>query len=176
MKHSRLLEYRYGVHLSRVEGDDDIIFSDINLADVIVNSVDTVWDQANSRKIEIKQKILDDMWIKGNGSIMERVFINLLSNAIKYSNRQSHVLITTELNDSVFHCCITDYGIGISAKDIACLFDRFQRAPQKQPGIGLGLAFVQAAMVRHLGKVNICSEPGKGSTFCIQIPANIKKP
>ncbi|MFW2374689.1 MAG: CHASE2 domain-containing protein [Gammaproteobacteria bacterium] len=160
------------VHLSRVEGDENIPFSDINLAEVIANAVDTVWDQASSREIKIQQQVVDDFWVKGNGSILERVFINLLSNAIKYSDRQSEVLITTQFNGSSLICCIKDKGIGISAQDIPLLFDRFQRAPQKQPGIGLGLAFVHAAMLKHQGSVEVHSEPGQGATFCIQLPAD----
>lgn len=107
---------------------------------------------------------------------LERVFINLLGNAIKYSSGNSKIIITTQLNDSTFVCCIKDNGTGIPAHNIPCLFDRFQSTPQNQPGIGLGLAFVYAAMVKHQGGVDVSSKLGLGSTFCIRLPADLNKP
>jgi len=161
------------VHLSRIEGDDDIQFSSISMSDIIANAIDTVWDQANIKQIEIKQNILVEGWVLGNGAILERVIINLLTNAIKYSHEKCLIKITLNQLDSTIICCIQDNGQGIKQEDIPYLFDRFKRSREtnkKQPGIGLGLAFVHAAIEKHHGTISVTSKTDEGSDFCISLP------
>lgn len=166
------------IHLSRIEGNDDIKFSAINMSDVIANAVDTVWDQASIKKIQLKQEAQIDGWVSGNGAILERVIINLLTNAIKFSHQ--NCLVTTSLKkqgDSII-CCIQDNGPGISQDSLPLLFDRFERAQhdkqQGKQGIGLGLAFVHAAIERHGGSIEVESELDKGTRFYITLPEYIE--
>ncbi|MBI3186372.1 MAG: CHASE2 domain-containing protein [Gammaproteobacteria bacterium] len=161
------------IHLSRAESDDNIAFSVINLSDVIANAVDTVWDSASKKHISITQAINNDGWVSGNGSMLERVMINLLTNAIQYSNDGSQIRITLNKSDSTIICCVEDNGPGIKQEDIPYLFDRFTRMDKhnnRQAGIGLGLAFVHAAIERHHGFITVNSKPGQGSSFCIFMP------
>jgi len=168
------------VHLSRIESNDDIKFHPVNLSDVIANAVDTVWDQANIKNIQLKQKINCEGWISGNGAILERVIINLLTNAIKFSHEKCLVTIKlTEENSNIIFC-IQDNGPGIAQESIPLLFDRFERAQQfkdsgKAPGIGLGLAFVHAAIERHGGAIKVQSELDKGTSFCITLPEYVER-
>ncbi len=162
------------VHLSRLEGEEEIKFSSVNLCDVIANAVDTVWDQATHKNTTISQSLEDDIWMNANGSILERVIINLLSNAIKYCDSDSKIEIALYQQDKHIHCTISDNGPGIEAEQINLLFDRFKRienSQNKQSGIGLGLAFVHAAVVKHQGKITVQSEVGKGSCFHIIFPS-----
>ena len=168
------------VHLSRVESNDDIKFNHLNLSDVIANAVDTVWDQARVKDITLKQDAYEDGWVLGNGAILERVIINLLTNAIKYSHEKCTVTVNLTSENSNIICCILDDGPGIEKESLPLLFDRFERAHQQNKkqsgasqGIGLGLAFVHAAIERHHGKVSVTSELGKGTCFCIEIPENL---
>ena len=162
------------VHLSRIESDEEIHFNQINMSDIIANAVDTVWAQANLKQITVKQIINTDGWVVGNGSILERVIINLLTNAIKYSDKNCLITISLELHDTSIICCIKDNGPGISKDDIPYLFDRFNRLQKKnhgnEKGIGLGLAFVHAAIERHHGTINVQSDLGEGTEICISLP------
>ncbi|MCW8933596.1 MAG: CHASE2 domain-containing protein [Gammaproteobacteria bacterium] len=172
------------VHLARVESNEDIKFNTVNMSDIIANAVDTVWDQAKLKNIQLIQNTTDSEWIHGNGSILERVLVNLLTNAIKYSHKECTVTVKLTKNESVITCCVEDNGPGINKEDLTSLFDRFQRAHQQsrkqssstlgiEPGLGLGLAFVHAAITKHNGSVTVDSELGKGSRFCIQLPEDL---
>jgi len=168
------------VHLARVESNEDIKFNTVNMSDIVANAVDTVWDQAKLKNIQLIQDTYDEEWILGNGAIMERVLVNLLTNAIKYSHEKCTVSVSLTKNESEIMCCVEDNGPGISEEDIPSLFDRFERAHQKSKkqsdnsqGIGLGLAFVHAAINKHNGSVSVNSEPGKGTCFCIQLPEQL---
>lgn len=166
------------IHLSRVESDDDIIFNSLNLPDVIANAIDTVWDQASLKNIKIKQLLINEAWVHGNGAILERVIINLLTNAIKYSHENCLVTVNiTKENDNII-CCIKDNGPGIDKNEIPYLFDRFSRAKQQDnrssnsnqgvsQGTGLGLAFVHAAVEKHHGTITVTSKLNEGTSFCI---------
>lgn len=99
-------------------------------------------------------------------------FINLIENAIKYSSQpQIHITTYTEGKD----CCIaiTDNGIGISEENQKKIFDRFFRVTEGDlhtvKGFGLGLNFVKKVIDAHGGKIDVKSQPGKGSTFTIKI-------
>ena len=100
-------------------------------------------------------------------------FINLIENAIKYSPAPEISIATyTEGND----CCIVikDNGIGISEENHKKIFDRFFRVTKGDlhtvKGFGLGLSFVKKVVDTHGGKIEVQSEPGKGSTFIVKIP------
>lgn len=99
--------------------------------------------------------------------------INLVENALKYAvNPAIKITVYTEGND----CCvsITDNGIGIKEEYHKKIFDRFFRITKGDlhtvKGFGLGLSFVKKVMDAHGGKIEVQSEPGKGSTFTLKIP------
>ncbi len=99
-------------------------------------------------------------------------FINLIENAVKYSAQpQIEIASFTEGQD----CCvsITDNGIGISAEHHKKIFGRFYRVTKGDlhtaKGFGLGLSFVKKIVDAHGGKIDIKSEPAKGSTFIVKI-------
>jgi len=168
------------VHLARVESNEDIKFNTINMSDIVTNAVDTVWDQAQLKNIQIIHDSCDDEWILGNGAVLERVLVNLLTNAIKYSYEKCTVSVNITKKSSEILCCVEDNGPGISKDDIPSLFDRFERAHQQSKkqsstsqGIGLGLAFVHAAIEKHNGSVTVNSELGKGAVFCIHLPEHL---
>ena len=70
---------------------------------------------------------------------------------------------------------VRDDGIGMSAEDRAKVFEEFYRARNEQtaaiPGTGLGLSLVKRLTEMHEGAVSVASEPGKGSTFTVKLPA-----
>ncbi len=163
------------VHLSRIESDEAFQFTSTNLSDVISNAVDTIWEQAYKKQIDINQDLSYDCWVDGNGSILERVITNLLSNAIKYNNENGSIDIRLTTQEEFIECKICDTGPGIAEMDIPLLFDRFKRlksTEKKQSGIGLGLAFVHAAITKHHGEITVQSQLGKGSCFIITLPTD----
>jgi len=114
-----------------------------------------------------------DVEIHADRNRLEQVLINLVSNAVKYSPESEKVIIgVTKIREGI-KITITDFGIGIPAKKIPLLFDRFYRVDensQKYSGLGLGLYISSEIIKRHNGHINIESEEGKGSTFWFVMP------
>lgn len=100
-------------------------------------------------------------------------FINLIENAIKYAV-QPVIDISTAEEGSDLLISIKDNGIGIAKEHQKKIFDRFYRIPEGElhtaKGFGLGLNFVKKVIDAHNGKIEVESEPSKGSTFMISIP------
>lgn len=79
-------------------------------------------------------------------------------------------------NDNII-VSVEDSGIGISKKDRERIFERFYRVEGKNektfPGFGIGLFIASEIIKRHNGKINVRSEPGKGSVFSFSVPVNL---
>jgi len=111
---------------------------------------------------------------------LEQVITNLLDNAIKYTPVQGTVTISYHRRDDGFvQVDVTDTGIGIEAKHIPRLFERFYRVDKARSrdmgGTGLGLSIVKHIVQLHGGQIWVESTPGVGSTFSFILPV-VKKP
>jgi two-component system, OmpR family, phosphate regulon sensor histidine kinase PhoR len=104
------------------------------------------------------------------------VIRNLIDNAIKYSPKPIDVNVTTRNEKDSIIIAISDKGIGIEKEYIHKIFDKFYRVPtgnvHNVKGFGLGLNYVQDMVKLHKWKINVKSEPQKGTTFEIVIPIN----
>ncbi|MEN8802573.1 MAG: CHASE2 domain-containing protein [Thiogranum sp.] len=168
------------LHLARAESSEGFVFRDVDMVSIILNASEQVWGQARGRGIQLQQQFdIDEAWISGDGGLLERALVNLLDNAIKYSEPGSDVTVTLTLDSVAARCCVTDQGCGIPAGELPRLFDRFHRVAQTGPediqGAGLGLALVDVVARRHGGQVEVTSEPGRGSCFCLVIPYHADK-
>jgi signal transduction histidine kinase len=85
--------------------------------------------------------------------------------------------MATSSESAVVRIEVTDTGIGIPSEALPRVFDRFFRVDpsrsQASGGTGLGLAIVQGIMLLHGGKVEIDSEPGKGTRVILSMPASL---
>jgi signal transduction histidine kinase len=101
------------------------------------------------------------------------VITNLLSNAAKYGPGKPIQITITPAPTSV-QISVSDLGIGIAREEQSRIFERFERAVSEREygGFGLGLWIVKQIVAEFEGKVEVASEPGKGSTFTITLPRN----
>jgi len=104
---------------------------------------------------------------------------NLVSNAVRYTQPGGEIRILWHASSKGGEFVVEDTGVGIDAKHIPLLTERFYRVPSgsggmrcKQGGAGLGLAIVKAALSRHQATLEITSEAGKGSRFAARFPAH----
>ena len=102
---------------------------------------------------------------------LEEVVGNLLTNAMKYAPG-TPIRVEIRAYDNKVRFAVQDQGMGISQKDQARLFQRFQRgtAPRHIGGFGLGLYISHQIITAHKGSICVDSEIGKGATFIVQLP------
>ncbi|MGA4555048.1 MHYT domain-containing protein [Methylorubrum aminovorans] len=105
---------------------------------------------------------------------VEQVFGNLIDNALKYldPSRPGRIEISAKpAAGNRIRFAVSDNGRGIAARDHGRIFELFRRSgTQDQPGEGIGLASVKA-LVRALGgRIEVSSQPGKGTTFVVTLP------
>ena len=114
---------------------------------------------------------------------LERVVSNLLTNAIKYSPEQGAIEVSVgeEIDPAGRRWAVlsvADHGMGIPAKDLPHIFDRFYRAHNvgRIPGSGVGLAAARHIVERHGGLISVESHEGKGATFTVRLPIKDGRP
>ena len=108
-------------------------------------------------------------------TLMQRAVGNLVSNAVAHTPSGGSVVMATSSESAVVRIEVADTGIGISPEALPRVFDRFFRVDpsrsQASGGTGLGLAIVQGIVLLHGGKVEIFSQPGKGTRVVLSMPA-----
>ena len=103
-----------------------------------------------------------------NDSQVKQVCVALLVNALEAISENGEILIRTQNQDEEhIRFEITDNGVGIAREDILRIFQPFYSAKQKASGIGLGLSIVHGIVQSHKGKIEVTSEPGKGTTMSV---------
>ncbi len=110
-----------------------------------------------------------------DASITVQVLENLVSNAVKYSPAGKNIFVRLKKLPEAIRCEVQDEGPGLSAEDQKKLFGKFARLSAKPTGgehsTGLGLSIVKKMVEAMNGKVWCESEPGKGATFIVELPA-----
>jgi two-component system sensor histidine kinase SenX3 len=100
---------------------------------------------------------------------------NLVENAVKYSHAGDVVQVRARVDDAAIEVMVADQGIGIPARDLDRVFERFYRVDRARSretgGTGLGLAIVRHVATNHGGEVLVSSQEGEGSTFVLRLPA-----
>jgi signal transduction histidine kinase len=104
---------------------------------------------------------------------IEQVLANLVNNAIKYSPPGGPVRVTVAWRADACAISVTDEGPGMSATDLAHVFDPFRRGAgvDAVPGAGLGLFVARRIVEAHGGEITAETAPGAGSTFTVRLPA-----
>src|SRR5262249_53456060 len=99
---------------------------------------------------------------------------NLVDNGIKYSERGSLVQVRVSAEEDAVEIAVIDRGVGIPARDLERIFERFYRVDRARSrltgGTGLGLSIVRHVAVNHSGSVRVESREGEGSTFTLRLP------
>lgn len=117
---------------------------------------------------------LPEVWL--DEERIEQVLVNILHNAIKFTPPGGRIILSTQSDGKMLSVSVTDTGIGISAKDLPRIFERFYKADKarSEEGIGLGLAIAKHIVQAHGGDIRAESTEGKGSTFTFSLPVLTK--
>lgn len=132
---------------------------------------ESVWE---GRNIEIETDISEDVTICADSELLSLVWNNLLSNAFKFTNDGGKVSLSLYADRDSAVVKVTDTGCGISSEVGAHIFEKFYQgdASHATQGNGLGLALVKRVVDILRGEIEVISEVGVGTTFCVRLRRN----
>lgn len=128
---------------------------------------------AGTDSTHLINEIPDDFIVYADAGLLRRVFQNLIANAISYTPR-GEIVIGARLmgEDGTVECFVRDNGEGIPEELRSIVFDKHEKDPEKEGGLGLGLTIVKTFVEAHDGVVTVESELGVGSTFRFTLPGH----
>jgi PAS domain S-box-containing protein len=147
-------------------------FAQDDLASLIRDMVEQCADQIGASGSKVSLDLPADAPASFDSVRIEQVVVNLLTNAVKYGNGNP-IEISLRREEPCWVMRIRDHGIGIASDQLQCLFERFSRSKlvERISGLGLGLYITRQIVEAHHGSIEVASEPGKGSTFTVRLPA-----
>jgi len=133
---------------------------------------------AQLRAQDVRHRTIVDvtprLHVMGDRERLAQMLWNLLENAAQYTPDGGRIELHLRPVDGVARVEVQDTGIGIAEEDLPHVFDRFYRGQGaraiREDGAGLGLAIVKYVAEAHGGMVTVSSEPGRGTTFSVDIP------
>ncbi|HWS55501.1 MAG TPA: ATP-binding protein, partial [Pyrinomonadaceae bacterium] len=135
----------------------------------------TLGGRAGERGVELVSEVRPDVSVYADARRLEQMLTNLVDNAVKFTPAGGRVVVGHERAGGRDVIRVTDTGEGIPAEHLPRIFERFYRVDGARSralgGTGLGLAIVKHLARAHGGEARVRSDPGRGSTFTIELPA-----
>ncbi len=168
------------ITLSRLETDEENSQNDAislwSIAQVVVSDARQLSRESAEDEHTFELSGDKDLVLIGNDRELRSAISNLVFNAVKYSPNGGHIHIHIEQTHDAAEVSVSDTGLGIDAKHIPRLTERFYRVDDGRAtssgGTGLGLAIVKHVLFRHDAELKITSKVGRGSTFTCCFPHN----
>ncbi len=161
---------------SRLEsGRKAYSFEDADLAPIVRSAVAACAARVRAAGFRITADVDADLpHLRLDASAIEQALGNILENAVKYSGDARDIAVSTARRGDAVVVSVSDRGIGIPRDEQERIFERFHRVGgslvHDVRGVGLGLAIVRHIVEAHQGRVQVESEPGRGSTFSLVLP------
>jgi signal transduction histidine kinase len=164
--------------LAKIEaGKLDLHIAATDMGELLRNLVDFVRPLADKKSLQLVAEIpAEPLLITSDPGRIQQILYNLLSNAVKFTPMGGLVEVKlTGLPDDLVAVSVRDTGIGIPAEKLPHVFERFRQLDdsmtREHSGTGLGLAISKELVTLLRGAISVTSEVGKGSTFCVTLPA-----
>jgi signal transduction histidine kinase len=160
----------------RMEGGACIYhFAHVDCGELVRRVVEEFRNETQSSGFQIRLAVRSSAEIDADGEALGRAFWNLLDNAVKYSGDHREIEVEVDRSGREITIAVRDRGLGIPAHEQAAIFRKFQRGGEAVrlgiKGTGIGLAMVEHIVKAHHGRVELQSEPGRGSTFKLILSA-----
>jgi two-component system OmpR family sensor kinase len=133
---------------------------------------------ALSREHTVVADPIEPATVLGNSDYLKELLLVLVDNAIQYTPDGGEIRLSVAREDDEAVIRVVDNGVGIAEEDLPHLFERFYRADHSRHrdagtarGTGLGLSIAQWISDEHHGRIEVQSQPGKGTTFTLRLPA-----
>jgi signal transduction histidine kinase len=159
---------------SRVERGDQVYnFEEGDVAPVIARVVDDYREYLERAGFRLERTLpASAPPVRFDPTALSQAVVNLLDNAVKYSGENREIAVRLGAENGCVTFEVEDHGLGIAAAEQERIFGRFYRVPNGsgQGGYGLGLFLVRHIMDAHGGRIDVESEPGRGSRFRLMFP------
>jgi signal transduction histidine kinase/DNA-binding response OmpR family regulator len=167
---------------SKIEsGQLELEAVDFDLADIVEDALSMFVQPAQSKGLELAAQFVPHgatLALRGDPLRLRQVLANLIGNAVKFT-RAGEVVVRVAVQaapdptQASISLCVEDTGIGIEAEALSHIFEHFSQADgsttREHGGTGLGLAICKRLLGLMGGELRVQSEPGKGSTFCVDL-------
>lgn len=150
--------------------------TELKLTDVILNSIHGLKHSADTKQIDIKLELNDQILVLADPNMVQTIVRNLLSNAIKFTHRGGSVTIKTDVRDmNNASIRIIDNGVGIEQSALSKIFDinntLHTTGTEGEMSTGLGFILVKDFIEKNKGTITIESQKGKGTIVSFTLPA-----
>ena len=164
------------LELSRLDaGERPLSVGSVSVGEVVARAAEAVEPRASAKHITITHHVSAGLAARGDAKALEQVLVNLLDNAVKYTPEGGSVELTGRNEAARVELSVRDTGLGIEAKHLPRLFERFYRVDRgrsrEMGGTGLGLSIVRHLVSAMGGEVRVQSQLGLGSTFTVTLAA-----
>ena len=167
--------------LARLDQARPLRAEPVDLLDVVSDAAHDARVLAPDRKVDLDVRGDQAPVVLGDDARLRQVVTNLVSNALTHTPAGTPVAVTLETvagdepeGPGRVRVGVHDQGPGLTAEERDRVFERFYRADPSRTraagGSGLGLSIVAALVAAHGGRVTVESEPGRGSTFFVDLP------
>ena len=147
--------------------------SEYSMADInqcLDDTLNIIWNELKY-KCTVKKDYGDLPQTRCYPQQLNQVFMNLLVNAAQAIESQGEIVITTRASETEIAVAIADSGSGIPPENLNRIFEPFFTTKEVGKGTGLGLSITYDIVTKkHGGKIEVASEPGKGTTFVVTLP------
>lgn len=160
--------------LIRLEQSPVLEKTDVNLNTFFENLQQILLPQVEAKGLELKIELDKRISrLSCDPFKLEQVFINLVENSLRYTDT-GEISISSHVEANELKFVVQDTGLGIEAQHLPRIFERFYVADPARnrslSGTGLGLAIMKHIVLSHSGRIEVASEPGKGTSFSIWLP------
>jgi signal transduction histidine kinase len=153
----------------------------VSLRKIVDDVIATFQDEANAKNITLQVNSgQSPSHLEADEVKLSIALSNLVKNALQFTESGGHVVVNVQEESGYYKVTVTDDGIGIPARDLPRVFERFFQVEthltRRYGGMGLGLAVAKAMIELHGGRIWVESAEGKGSTFTFLLPTEQIQP
>jgi len=149
------------------------VVGEARLEELLETAINLTWN-AIKYKAELIREYAQLPPLKCYPRLLTQVFVNLLVNACQAIEKQGKIWVRTFKQNGYYCVQVEDTGCGISKENLNKIFDPFFTTKEVNKGTGLGLSISYGIVQKHQGKIEVESEPGKGTIFTVKIPENFQ--
>jgi len=168
------------LNYARLEaGSVELHLSEIVLADALAEMEGLIAPQLRAKGIAYEYRPCDrSLRVRADREKLDQILLNLVGNAVKFTDQDGHITLSCTADDTHVRVIVQDTGRGIPRAKLQSIFDPFVQVdrhltPERQQGVGLGLAISRDLARAMHGDISVESDSGQGATFELTLPLDV---